>query len=404
MKIAVWHNLPSGGGKRALYNHICGLIERGHDIEVWQPSCADRSFLDLSAKVKVTITDCKYYDKQAVSKYDKLKRLIGHRLNIINLKNNAIKSASQLCNTEYDLLFANTCQFMASPFIGRYSNLPSVLYLQEPKRSIFEANNNNPLALPNVPKGLSQIPSFIEDMGVHEFYKLKAREEITNARAFKKLLVNSYFSRESVLRAYGINSEVCYLGVDTNLFKTDNLTHKDNYIIMVGSITKNKNIDFIVNAMGHIAEPRPLLVIVSNFINNEYQNMIIRLAEDRCVPIKILSNVTDLQLVELYSNAKMLTYAPRLEPFGYAPLEANACSLPVVAVKEGGVRETITNGINGLLVDAEPESMADAINDLLCNSRKAIELGENGRRIVAEKWSLDNANDRLEAKLINAIK
>jgi hypothetical protein len=30
MKIAVWQNLPSGGGKRALYYHVRGLVELGH--------------------------------------------------------------------------------------------------------------------------------------------------------------------------------------------------------------------------------------------------------------------------------------------------------------------------------------------------------------------------------------
>jgi len=36
MKIAVWHNLPSGGGKRALYHHVRGLVERGHRVESWR--------------------------------------------------------------------------------------------------------------------------------------------------------------------------------------------------------------------------------------------------------------------------------------------------------------------------------------------------------------------------------
>jgi len=35
MRIAVWHNLPSGGAKRALYDHVRGLVDRGHSIESW---------------------------------------------------------------------------------------------------------------------------------------------------------------------------------------------------------------------------------------------------------------------------------------------------------------------------------------------------------------------------------
>jgi hypothetical protein len=48
MKIAVWHNLPSGGGKRALYYHVKGLVERGHTVESWCPSTAAQSYLPLS--------------------------------------------------------------------------------------------------------------------------------------------------------------------------------------------------------------------------------------------------------------------------------------------------------------------------------------------------------------------
>jgi hypothetical protein len=48
--------------------------------------------------------------------------------------------------------------------------------------------------------------------------RIQAREELRNARAFTSIRVNSLYSRESVLRAYGIDACPCYLGVDTELF------------------------------------------------------------------------------------------------------------------------------------------------------------------------------------------
>ena len=48
MKIAVWHNLPSGGGKRALYYHVRGLVERGHELACWSLDTAGQSYLPLS--------------------------------------------------------------------------------------------------------------------------------------------------------------------------------------------------------------------------------------------------------------------------------------------------------------------------------------------------------------------
>ena len=37
MRIAVWHNLLSGGAKRALHDHVRGLVMRGHHVESWSP-------------------------------------------------------------------------------------------------------------------------------------------------------------------------------------------------------------------------------------------------------------------------------------------------------------------------------------------------------------------------------
>jgi hypothetical protein len=41
MEIAVWNNLNSGGGKRALYYHIEGLLKRGHEIISFCPDTID---------------------------------------------------------------------------------------------------------------------------------------------------------------------------------------------------------------------------------------------------------------------------------------------------------------------------------------------------------------------------
>ncbi|MHB1599044.1 MAG: hypothetical protein ACYCXY_09175 [Acidimicrobiales bacterium] len=57
MRIAVWHNLPSGGGKRALYDQIRGLLELGHYVESWCPPSADQSFLPLGDLVTEHVVD-----------------------------------------------------------------------------------------------------------------------------------------------------------------------------------------------------------------------------------------------------------------------------------------------------------------------------------------------------------
>jgi hypothetical protein len=55
MKIAVWHNLPSGGGKRALHDQVRGLVARGHTVEVWVPPTANETYLPLADHVPVHV-------------------------------------------------------------------------------------------------------------------------------------------------------------------------------------------------------------------------------------------------------------------------------------------------------------------------------------------------------------
>ena len=51
LRIAVYHNLPTGGGKRALYNHVKALKEKGHFLEAWTTDL-DNNFLPLSNLIK----------------------------------------------------------------------------------------------------------------------------------------------------------------------------------------------------------------------------------------------------------------------------------------------------------------------------------------------------------------
>ena len=50
MKIALFHNLPSGGAKRAVYEWIKRLSQK-HKIDVFSLSTADHNFLDLRSLV-----------------------------------------------------------------------------------------------------------------------------------------------------------------------------------------------------------------------------------------------------------------------------------------------------------------------------------------------------------------
>lgn len=137
MKIAVWHNLPSGGGKRALYNHIKALKEQGHNIESWTTDVASQDYLPLS---EIITEHCKPI-KEQLQKIEKIQNPIIQTLKINKLlKNHLTECANDIQKGGFDLIFANSCRITYMPYIGLYSKIPVVVYLGEPNRSLYEAS------------------------------------------------------------------------------------------------------------------------------------------------------------------------------------------------------------------------------------------------------------------------
>jgi len=141
------------------------------------------------------------------------------------------------------------------------------------------------------------------------------------------------------------------------------------------------------------------MIWIANVAEPHHYADIKALASSRDVTFDVRIRVSDAELVDTLNTAMALLYAPRLEPFGLAPIEANACGLPVIAVAEGGVRETVIDEVNGLLVDNDPLAMAKAIERLASDPSLARKLGSNGRAMASEKWSSSAAIDRLETRL-----
>lgn len=78
------------------------------------------------------------------------------------------------------------------------------------------------------------------------------------------------------------------------------------------------------------------------------------------------------------------------ESLSIGVLEAMAASLPVVASDVGGTREAVRHGKTGLLVaPADPEALARALERLLDSPPDRQRMGNAGRRLCEDRFSLD---------------
>jgi glycosyltransferase involved in cell wall biosynthesis len=98
--------------------------------------------------------------------------------------------------------------------------------------------------------------------------------------------------------------------------------------------------------------------------------------EDR---IQLLGFVDETVLLKLYACCRAVFYAPYDEDYGYVTLEAFCARKPVITTADaGGVLEFVTDGTSGLVTEANPEPIAQAIDRLAGSRASSRRLGEAG--------------------------
>jgi glycosyltransferase involved in cell wall biosynthesis len=82
-------------------------------------------------------------------------------------------------------------------------------------------------------------------------------------------------------------------------------------------------------------------------------------------------------------------------------LEAMACGRPIITSDAPGCRETVEEGVNGLLVPvADAQSLANAMEEMLANPSVREGYGAASRAIAEEKYAVDKVNAQVIKGLI----
>jgi glycosyltransferase involved in cell wall biosynthesis len=174
-----------------------------------------------------------------------------------------------------------------------------------------------------------------------------------------------------------LEARVCYLGVESGIFGA--LASRDRVVVGLGATHQSKGIKNGHQAVASVPSPSGRALV---WIGNFAVAAIFRNQQADSLRVKFVSRVgiSDDDLVESLNRAAVMVYTSRLEPFGLAPLEANLCETPVVAIAEGGVRETIVDGLNGILVpDRNPVLIGKALAKIVDNPAWGRRLGEQAR-------------------------
>lgn len=395
LRIALFENLYSGGSKREAFELTRALTEHGHVVDHWTTTAADSSFLPLT---RVTRRQYSYPWPAAMTIP---RRLPGLR-NYLNaaatagqmrrIDRLARQMASAIDEIGYDFVFAHHCRLVQAPYLLRYLRTSSVYFCHEPMRRFYEPPLDRPYSRPASSIGRLQRRWYAPARRAIDAHIKRA--DARNAASATLLLTNSHFSAEAIYKAYGCRAFVSYLGVDTDVFRPLGLPRRD-FVLSVGTITPLKGYDFLIEAIGYIdVQSRPPLLLVGNTTSASEAMYLRELAGRRGVSLEIRLSVPDGELVSLYNQARVMVYAPVLEPFGLAPLEAMACGTPVVAVAEGGVRESVQHNVTGILTQRDPRLFAAALQQVLDDEALHARSSSAAASSIRSFWTWPHAYER----------
>jgi glycosyltransferase involved in cell wall biosynthesis len=167
------------------------------------------------------------------------------------------------------------------------------------------------------------------------------------------------------------------------------------YIFFPSRLEDLKRQDLLVKAMKHIKSPVVALLAGEGGKKPALENMIYQLEVNQ--KVRLLGRITDHEMLSFYAHCLGVFFGSHNEDYGYVTLEAMLAAKPVITCTDSGeAAKFVINKETGFVVKAEPEAIAQAIDDLYFHQKSAAEMGMAGlERYRALNISWENVVHKL---------
>jgi glycosyltransferase involved in cell wall biosynthesis len=214
-----------------------------------------------------------------------------------------------------------------------------------------------------------------------------------SVRHIDTIVTNSINVQKRIRQTYSRDSEVVYPPVDTTRFRT---IEYGDFWLSVNRLYPEKRIELQVEVFRQLPEEK--LIIVGGYATGDHASPYAQGIEKDLPPnVVMLGEVEEDQLIDLYARCRGHICTSIDEDFGLTPLEAMACGKPVIAVDEGGFRETVTSR-TGLLVKPSQAIIINAVKTLSRNP----ESYKNACITRAREFDLAVFEERIKKAVNNA--
>ncbi|MDD1719950.1 MAG: glycosyltransferase, partial [Methanoregulaceae archaeon] len=192
-----------------------------------------------------------------------------------------------------------------------------------------------------------------------------------SVRSFDCIATISQNVQRRVSRYYHRSSHIIYPPVDVSRFRC---IEYGDFWLSVNRLYPEKRIELQIEAFRDL--PDENLVIIGGYARGDHaKRYATRITHNLPGNVEFMGELSEGDLIDLYARCKGHICTAMDEDLGLTPIEAMASGKPVVAVNEGGFRETVT-AKTGILVPADHREIRDAVMQISSNPerfRKACE-------------------------------
>ncbi|MGC8924206.1 MAG: glycosyltransferase [Candidatus Micrarchaeia archaeon] len=230
-------------------------------------------------------------------------------------------------------------------------------------------------------RGLIGKVLFWSSIQAYKFFEFRVVDKIEG------IATNSINSQARIKKYLNRNATVIYPGIDASEYSNKGY---EKFFLYPSRITPEKRFELAIDAFmkSGLQKQGYKLVIAGSLIQDRKEH--VEYYKKICGLIKgigdVRVNITQEELIDLYSRCMAVVFTPINEDFGIVPLEAMASEKPVIAINEGGPTETVVHEKTGYLCNSVEE--ISACMALLHNDPSLKErLGKEGKKVVREKFS-----------------
>src|SRR5215212_11701986 len=206
------------------------------------------------------------------------------------------------------------------------------------------------------------------------------------AQRVDRYVANSRTTAERVRRYLGRDSTVLYPPVEVGRFSPGPVG--EHYVVLA-ELMAHKRLDIAVQAFTRLGLP---LVVIGDGPEGR------RLRRLAGRTVTFTGRISDAGVAALLASARALVVTA-VEEFGIAAVEALAAGRPVIALGEGGVRESVEPGVTGAFYERnDPTALAETVLAF-----DALAVDPAACRRAAERFSVPRFQQRLAAIVAEAV-